>query len=150
MDYIELVAQIAKEYSLDPSLVCAVCEQESNWDTYAVRFEPAFLKRYIHPVHPETPTTEELTSAMSFGLMQVMGEVAQGLGFKGRFLTALCDPDCGLNFGCRKLKECLDRAKGDVRQALLYYNGGGNKAYPDEVMARMEKYDGNFSTARNR
>ena len=55
-------------------------EQESGWNTFAVRFEPAFEARYIKPALPSAPTTLELTKAMSFGLMQMMGEVAIEFG----------------------------------------------------------------------
>jgi soluble lytic murein transglycosylase-like protein len=137
---IEQAKQRAAVYGLDPALVCAVCEQESEWDTYAIRFEPAFEKKYIHPALPQAPTTEEIAKAMSFGLMQVMGEVARERGFKGKFLSSLCDPDIGLHVGCEYLKHIMDNHGGDVAASLQRWNGGGNPNYAAEVMARMGKY----------
>jgi soluble lytic murein transglycosylase-like protein len=137
---IEQAKQRAAVYSLDLALVCAVCEQESEWDTYAIRFEPAFEKKYIHPALPQAPTTEEIAKAMSFGLMQVMGEVARERGFKGKFLSSLCDPDIGLHVGCEYLKHIMDNHSGDVTASLQRWNGGGNPNYAAEVMARMGKY----------
>lgn len=136
-----LAKKWATKYGIDPLLVCCVIHQESTWYQWAVRFEPAFLKRYIHPAHPEAPTTSELTKAMSFGLMQVMGETAIEFGFTGRSLLELCDPDVGLDFGCRKLKHCLDICSGDVDQALLKYNGGGDPNYPNLVARWRSIYD---------
>jgi soluble lytic murein transglycosylase-like protein len=136
-----LAAKYAAKHGLDTVLVCAVCEQESDWDTFAVRFEPAFEARYIKPALPSAPTTLELTKAMSFGLMQMMGETAIEFGWKGRFLTELCDPDLGVDFGCAKLRSCLDRAGEDEAKALLLYNGGGNTFYPAQVLARKPKYE---------
>jgi len=121
----------AVKHGLDPALVCAVCEQESSWDTWAYRYEPAFERRYC----PGRPI-----AATSFGLMQVMALVAEEMGFEGGF-TRLCDPQEGLEAGCRKLKQCLTRAKGDVETALLRYNGGGNPKYPGEVLARKPNYE---------
>lgn len=130
----------AEKYGLDPKIVAAVCEQESTWNAFAVRFEPAFEARYVKPAIPTMPTTRELTEAVSFGLMQVMGEVAIECGWNGKFLTELCDPDTGLDFGCRKLQRCFD-THGDPHTSLLAYNGGGNPAYPDQVLARVTNYE---------
>lgn len=142
MELPEIAKEVAKEYGLDPALVCAVCEQESSWNPWAIRYEPAFFTRYVSPLlneHKITPT-EAYARATSWGLMQVMGQTAREGGSRAKFLSALCEPYAGINVGCQVLKGKLERAKGDVRQALLYYNGGGNKDYPDQVMARMEKY----------
>lgn len=142
MELVEIAKKVAKEYGLDPALVCAVCEQESSWDTWAIRYEPAFFVRYISKMLDEhkISTTEAYARATSWGLMQVMGQTAREIGSNARFLSALCEPYSGINNGCKVLKAKLAKANGDVRQALLYYNGGGNKKYPDEVMVRMEKY----------
>jgi soluble lytic murein transglycosylase-like protein len=77
---------------------------------------------------------------MSFGLMQVMGEVARERGFKGKFLSALCDPEIGVPIGCEYLKHIMGNHAGDVAASLQRWNGGGNPQYAFEVMARMEKY----------
>lgn len=129
----------ALKFGLDPAIVAAVCEQESSWDPFAVRFEPAFEARYIKPALPAAPTTRQLTEAMSFGLMQVMGEVAIEFGWAGKFLTELCDPDIGVEYGCRKLQKCFS-VHGDAETSLLAYNGGSNPNYAREVLARVTHY----------
>jgi len=135
-----LAGKWAAKYSLDPLIVCAVCEQESGWYPYAVRFEPAFEARYIHPALPAAPTTIELTKAMSFGLMQVMGETAIEFGFTGKSLLELTDPDIGVDYGCRKLQRCFTAAGGDPETSLLRYNGGSAPNYGKEVLARVSNY----------
>lgn len=134
-----LVTPTAMKFGLQPSLVAAVCEQESEWNPWAIRFEPAFEARYIKPALPSAPTTRELTKAMSFGLMQIMGEVAIELGWDGKFLTELCDPATGILYGCKKLQRCYLQHKDDTT-SLLAYNGGGNVFYAKQVLARVEHY----------
>jgi soluble lytic murein transglycosylase-like protein len=140
---IALAKTIAAKHSLDPALACAVCEHESNWHTLAIRDEPAFFKRYIHPARPDNPTTKEMGEARSFGLMQIMGETAEELGFKPampEWHNALCRPELGIECGCRKLAHCMELHAGDVRAALLAYNGGSDPAYPDLVLPLVAKY----------
>jgi len=138
--FLEKAKLAAANHKLDPALVCAVVEQESNWDTDACRFEPEFEKKYILPMHEKMPPTEEMMRAVSFGLMQVMGEVARELHFAGPFLTRLCDPDVGLDYGCAHLVRKIASKDGDIRKGLLAYNGGRNPNYAEEVMARMPSY----------
>jgi soluble lytic murein transglycosylase-like protein len=142
-DLIALSRVMAAEQGLDPALVAAVIEQESGWNPWAVRYEPGFYRRYVQAM--TLSDTEETMRSTSFGLMQCMGQVARELGFKGKYLTELCDPDINLRIGCKHLKNKLDRAHGDLRKALLAWNGGGNPHYPDEVLARTATYGGLLS-----
>jgi soluble lytic murein transglycosylase-like protein len=135
-----LAGKWATKYGLERELVCAVIEQESGWNPWAIRFEPGFLREYIKPVDPSHPSTREITCSCSFGLCQVMGEVAVELGWRGSFLTELCDPDTGVDFGCRKLQQCFNAHGRDVTSSLLAYNGGGNPAYAEQVLARVSRY----------
>lgn len=138
-ELIVLAKQIAHEKGLDPALVCAVVEQESDWDPWMPRYEPAFDRRYLVPMHLR-PTAEVLR-AMSWGLMQVLGETAVEAGFT-ECPTHLIEPSIGLEIGCAVLGTDLLKASGVVRDGLLRYNGGRDAAYPDQVMARMAKYQG--------
>lgn len=131
--------QAAEAHGIDPALVCALCHHESaNWKPFASRYEPAFYEKYVKDM--KLSPTEKTMRATSFGLMQVLGQVAREYGFSGDFLTELLDPIQGLEYGCRKLANCMDRANGEVRQALLLYNGGGDKGYPDKVLQHYSKY----------
>ena len=100
-DLISLARTIATNHSLDPALVCAVIEQESAWDAHAIRYEPAFRTRYVAPLG--LPPTEEVARSISWGLMQVMGQVAREHSFAGKSLAALCDPATGIDIGCAVL-----------------------------------------------
>ena len=145
---IKLARTIAADHKRDPALVCAVIEQESEWNPWATRYEPKFLSRYVAPLYTkgEISATEAYTRAMSWGLMQVMGQTAREFGFKGQFLSELCDPETNLKLGCRILAARLKRARhedgrADEAAALLAYNGGGNANYPAEVLARKSNYE---------
>lgn len=141
-EMVALACATAGKHGLDSVLVCAVTEQESAWNPWAVRYEPGFLSKYIAPLYMagKLSATEAYTRAMSWGLMQVMGEVARENGYGLATLAELCDPAIGLEFGCRILAAKLARAKGDIPNALLAWNGGANENYPAEVLARMKNY----------
>ncbi len=144
-ELIALAKQKAKEHQLYPELVCAVCEQQSAWNPWAARYEPAFYTRYVEPLWDAGKLgtrTEATARAFSWGLMQTMGQVAREFGFGGRFLSELCDPNVGLEIGCAVLAHKLAAAEGNVTKALLLWNGGGNPAYPQQVLERAEKYKG--------
>jgi soluble lytic murein transglycosylase-like protein len=138
-ELIALARAAAAQHSLAPSLVCAVIEQESAWVVHAIRYEPAFRARYVAPLGL-TPT-EEIARSISWGLMQVMGQVAREHGFGGKFLSALCDPAAGLDIGCAVLAAKLAAAAGNVSRGLELWNGGANPAYASEVIARLKKYE---------
>jgi len=140
---LDLAQQAARAHALWPELVCAVVEQESAWNPWALRYEPDFYQRYIEPQVARgaiSDRTEAIARACSWGLMQVMGQVARENGFTAASLAALCDPAIGLEIGCRVLAAKLAAAEGNVSRALLLWNGGGNRDYPDTVLARAAYY----------
>src|SRR5271163_3329752 len=134
-EIVTLARTIAYEHGLDPALVCAVVEQESAWDAHAIRYEPGFRARYVAPL--ELPPTEETARSISWGLLQVMGQVAREHGFQGPFLSALCDPSAGLEIGCTVLASKLAAANGNVPRGLALWNGGGNPDYAVQVLGRV-------------
>lgn len=139
---IALARQKAEKYGLDGDLVCAIVEQESNppWDTWSTRYEPAFYAKYVQPM-PHLGATEANARATSWGLLQVMGQVAREYGFGGPHLSELCDPEIGLEMGCKYFSALMGKAGNNVNDALLRWNGGGNPKYPSEVMARIATYN---------
>ncbi|HEV2490949.1 MAG TPA: transglycosylase SLT domain-containing protein [Candidatus Acidoferrales bacterium] len=137
-DMIALAKQAAARHGLAPEIVCAVCEQESTWNPWAIRYEPAFRQRYVAPLG--LPPTEEIARSMSWGLMQVMGETAREAGFTEKFLSGLADPVTGLEFGCIVLAEKFSRAGNNPSKALGLWNGGANPDYAAQVLSRVQKY----------
>jgi soluble lytic murein transglycosylase-like protein len=151
-DHSALIAfarEAAGQHSLDPALICAIVEQESAWDPHAIRYEPAFRTRYVAPLG--LPPTEEVARSISWGLMQVMGQVAREHGFTAKSLAALCDPTVGLAIGCtvfaaklRSAARATDEASfannDVVQRALNLWNGGANGAYAAQVLTRVPHY----------
>jgi soluble lytic murein transglycosylase-like protein len=139
---VALARRAASTEALDEALVCAVVEQESGWNPWAMRYEPLFFSKYVAPLYTNNKVgaTEAYARGFSWGLMQVMGQTAREIGVNALHLSALCDPATGLGIGCKVLRNKLEAAAGDVRKALLAWNGGANPDYADEVLARVPKY----------
>jgi soluble lytic murein transglycosylase-like protein len=140
---VQLARGVAARHGLDGALVCAVCEQESGWDPWAIRYEPAFYARYVRPMVDGgelSDLTEARARAFSWGLMQVMGQTAREKGYSGH-LAEICDPETGIEVGCSVLAGKLEEARGDVERGLLLWNGGADPDYPGEVLARRGKYE---------
>lgn len=149
-EFMEIARRIAAHHGLWPELVCAVIEQESGWNCWALRYEPGFYERYVAPMLERREVkrfspgvsleTEARGRAFSWGLMQVMGQVARERGFLGAFFSELCDPEQGIEIGCRHLNNRIGAAQGNVERALQLWNGGGNATYSAEVLARVAHY----------
>ncbi len=139
---VQLAERAASAEGLDAALVCAVVEQESNWNTWAIRYEPLFFAKYVAPLYTNNKVgaTEAYARGISWGLMQVMGQVAREVGVNAPFLSMLCDPAAGLAAGCKVLRRKLDSCAGDTHRGLLAWNGGGNPDYADEVLSRVSRY----------
>ena len=146
-ELIALAKQVAQTHQLFPQVVAAICEQESGWNPYEVRFEPAWynrtdwdslLKGWTYP-RMESQESERVCRSMSWGLMQVLGQTARERGFQD-WLPVLADPATGLEWGCRTLAFKMSRTEGNISQALELYNGGANPNYAAEVLARAPKY----------
>ncbi len=164
----ETVKVIAPVYKFDPLLIQSVCLQEGgrNKDgTFApnrARLENDFYSRYVEK--NDWATTSEGLLAMSYGVMQIMGLELLRLGFFEFYLSqcsdglklilqtprsqfgipsgidAFCENiNWQIEYGCKLMSEKRAKANGDINQMLLYWNGGGNKQYDDEVIARWNK-----------
>lgn len=107
---LELLKQVhyeAKRAGLQPELVLAVIEVESNFNPYAI------------------------SSAGARGLMQVMPFWLTKIGKPGDSLFRI---HTNLRFGCTILRYYLDKEKGNLHHALARYNGSrGQHWYPARV-----------------
>jgi soluble lytic murein transglycosylase-like protein len=133
----------AKVHSLDADLVEAFCLVESSADPKATRYEPAFFKTYIFPIAQTMTESEAKGRATSWGLMQIMGQVARELGFGGT-LESLLIAENGLDWGCKFLKRKIDKYHAEgLDAAIAAYNAGTphknakglfyNQGYVDKV-----------------
>jgi soluble lytic murein transglycosylase-like protein len=96
---------------LEPELVLAVIETESNFDIYAV------------------------SVAGALGLMQIMPFWRDEIGRPDDNLNHI---DTNLRYGCTILKFYLDKENGDLRRALGRYNGSlGQRKYPNKVIEKL-------------
>lgn len=146
----DLILQSARQYQLNPQIIAAIIDQESSGDPFAIRYEPGFRKRYIDNKGPAklgghwpktiNRETELILRSSSIGLMQVMGQVAREQGFAGDSLLELCRPEIAIPIGTKVLASFLD-AEGSTEKGLLRYNGGNNRNYPKEVLARIDRGD---------
>lgn len=148
---IAAACQAAAEQNLERAIVCAIAQHESSWNPWATRYEPAFFEKYVLPLYsrsvvgidraqPSITITEAKERATSWGLMQVMGQVARECGFSGP-LPSLCDPEIGLEWGCAVFARKLAFSAGDVTRGLEAYNGGANLNYASEVLAIAPTYE---------
>jgi soluble lytic murein transglycosylase-like protein len=140
-ELIALAKKAAEAAGIFAAIVCAICERESSWNHYALRYETAFFGKYVAPQYAagKIDITEAQARAFSWGLMQVMGEEAREFGFVGS-IAGLCHPETGLAIGCRIFAHKLAVNHGDVAAALQAWNGGGNPNYAREVLALADKY----------
>ena len=91
----DMIREVSGRYRVDPALVRAVIETESNWNSSAVSRKGAL------------------------GLMQLVPGTAHQLGVNNAF-----DPKQNLDGGVRYLHSLLERYNGDLDRALAAYNAG--------------------------
>jgi len=93
--YTELITAAADTHGVDPILVQALIQVESNYQ----------------------PRARSSKGAM--GLMQLMPSVAKQYKVKNAY-----DPASNIDAGVRKLKSLIDGMQGDLKLALAAYNAG--------------------------
>jgi soluble lytic murein transglycosylase-like protein len=112
LQILRTVHRHATAADLDPELVLAVIDVESNFDRYAI------------------------SSASALGLMQVMPFWVEEVGETD--MNLLFDIEFNILLGCRILKYYLDMEDGELMQALARYNGStGRRWYGDRVLDRL-------------
>ena len=136
--HLDLINTTARRHGLPPELVRAIVQIESGGNPWACRYEPGFYAKYVAP-HPAqgkgtcSDQTESRLRACSFGLMQIMGATARETGVDGVFLTELCDPAVGLDYGCRYLAKLarLHQDRHGWAGVVAAYNAGSPRKVAD-------------------
>ncbi len=90
-----MIREVSARYNVDPALIRAVIETESNWNSKAISRKGAL------------------------GLMQLVPGTARQMGVDNAF-----DPKQNLDGGVRYLHSLLQRYNGDLDRALAAYNAG--------------------------
>lgn len=90
-----MVHEVSERHEVDPALVRAVIQTESNWNPSAV------------------------SSKGALGLMQLIPSTAREMGVHNAL-----DPKQNLDGGVRYLRKLLERYNGDLDRALAAYNAG--------------------------
>lgn len=152
--YDNLYLASEQTYGLPAGILKSIAIQESGEDPRAFRYEPGFFARYVAPGRSEedlggvwpkevSNVTERMARATSWGLLQVMGQVARELGFAAPYLTLLSDPAIGIDYGARHFTKKLKKY-GTVALAVSAYNAGRPNpsnvfAYVNPIMDRFTK-----------
>lgn len=140
----------AKKYKLPFELVASIILTESAGNRFAYRYEPGFFEKYLKDKTASQLTgrfpsvisreTELHARATSWGLMQIMGQVAREFGYENDHLHRLTTVDDGLEFGCRKLAKCFRQESSEL-VAIARYNGNpaqtAAQIYAQKVMRVM-------------
>lgn len=140
-ELVALAKATAAKYGLDPAVVCGIVTQESTWEPYSIRFEPAFFSKYVSQAfaNHKFGSTEAYARSFSWGLMQCMGEDAREFDYTGP-LPQLCDPATGLDIGCKIFAHKFKVNNGSLHDALQAWNGGGAPNYADQVLAHAKTF----------
>lgn len=125
-EYVALIKKYAQENVLEPSLVAAICMQESGFEPWRSRYEPTW-SYFVSPVNYSrllgiSTETEIQMQKTSVGLCQIMGGVARELGFDD-YISKLARPDLGIQYGCKKLYQ-LKKKYDDIKDVIAAYNAG--------------------------
>jgi soluble lytic murein transglycosylase-like protein len=113
LELLQLVHYEATRAGLQPELVLAVIEVESNFNRWAI------------------------SSAGARGLMQIMPFWLKEIGRPDDNLFHVAT---NLRFGCTILRHYLDRSRGNLTEALARYNGSyGRYDYPKLVYRALDK-----------
>jgi soluble lytic murein transglycosylase-like protein len=142
-----MIRKGARAHGFDPSLIAAISEQESGFQPWAMRFEPRYRwlwprRNAVKPPRGVSLDTEVNQQKTSWGLMQVMGAVARERGYVHPFLSGLCLPALGIEYGCLQLAHMRGRFP-ELRDFVSAYNAGrpvADNPYADEVLERVERF----------
>jgi len=148
-----VVTETAPCYQIDPNLVGAIIRQESFGNPDVTRFEPHYrwatdVEKFAKKNMINTVTEEHLQKT-SWGLMQIMGGTARGLGFEGQ-IPKLLDPKINITWGCILIRKLFKRYN-NLDDVISSYNQGSprkmdggayrNQHYVNSVLKHLEELE---------
>jgi soluble lytic murein transglycosylase-like protein len=114
IEMLKLVHYESRRVSLEPELVLALIEVESNFDEFAISVSGAR------------------------GLMQVMPFWLDEIGISDKNLFKI---RTNLRMGCTILRYYMDMESNNLGRALARYNGSlGRDVYPNKVITALNKH----------
>ena len=147
-----LIVALATQAGLPPEMVLAIIEAESGGNPYATAFNPnAAVKMQLKRPAICSEGTDGVHQRTAWGVMQVMGLTARGLGFEG-WLPELVEPEINIRLGVAYLAELKKRffaAHGLDGVIAAYRKGSPRKTsegkflsqgYVDRIKQLMPKY----------
>jgi soluble lytic murein transglycosylase-like protein len=147
----QLIEHYAVVFGTDPNWIRAIITQESNFNPYALRYEP----NYNYLVKPDyyanklgiSVETETVTQKMSFGLGQIMLALARDQHFIG-YAGELFNPDTNIKQMGFLLQSLKPYATNEEDIFAMYNGGRGalhkvdgkykNQAYVDSVKNHLK------------
>lgn len=156
LQYQELITQYAEQFNVPAELISSICEVESHWNPYAIRFEPMYQYYDGQKAMKDakrlfiTYETEIMLLKSSIGLCQVMGALARELGHESHLLE-LTDPKLNLFLASKHLGRLFKKYHGYLDDVIAAYNAGSpqrdtsngqykNQTYVNKVKNLLEKY----------
>jgi len=125
---LDRVNKYSYEFDLNPKWVLAVIKCESEFNQYALRFEPKF--QWLHNVDIMqsrlkcTADTAKYMQMCSYGLMQIMGATYIDMLGNYQWPTNLFDIDENIYYGCCFFKKKYQTWGPDIAATYSAYNAG--------------------------
>jgi soluble lytic murein transglycosylase-like protein len=153
MNFKDEITAAANKYQVSSLWIKAIITQESNWNKYALRYEPA----YNYLLKPDefakkvgtTLNTEIQVQKMSWGLGQIMGALAREQGHLGP-MGELFDPFINISMLAQRLNTIM-KYTHIQNSVFSAYNGGleawhyftkngkySNESYVDSVNKHLQ------------
>lgn len=104
-----LIFALSAQAELPPEMALAIIEAESGGNPYATAYSPAAAaKTQLKRPAICSDGMESVQQRTAWGLMQVMGLTARGLGFEG-WLSELVEPELNIRLGITYLSQLKTR-----------------------------------------
>lgn len=126
VDIKEMVKTVAEVHSIEIHFIFALIEAESNWDQWAVKYEPGYRWAVKNPDLNGFKCSKDTIDGMqsfSYGLCQIMGSHFYEFGYKG-FCTQLLEPNLNIEIACKLLKWLKEKWGDNPASLYAAYNAG--------------------------